>query len=162
LELGSGTGLVGLAAAAVLSVMGATAEVVLSDNDPHTLANLSRNFAANADLFASPAITVSTRALDWRAEPVDGDARFDVLLGGDVVYDTHHAGLLRRAIETHLAPGGTAHIVMALRPTHTVELRQVEVVFVEDAACRLVIAKRETEVVDGEPLAYESLWIRWR
>lgn len=143
----------------MLSELHIEADVILSDNDDYALENLAANISANAALI-NASVRVSTCKLDWRAR--ESEERFDVLLGGDVVYDLHHADLLRNAIETHLAPNGTAHIVMSLRPTHTAELKQVDIVFTADESSKLEIKQRQTDELEGEPYRYESLWIGWK
>ncbi|KAG0363948.1 putative methyltransferase-domain-containing protein [Gamsiella multidivaricata] len=62
LELGSGTGIVGLAVARMLSAKGLKAKVVLTDKD-NVVPLLQRNVAKNA----SPGIHIDTQVLDWEA-----------------------------------------------------------------------------------------------
>ncbi|OQR97059.1 hypothetical protein ACHHYP_12716 [Achlya hypogyna] len=79
LELGSGTGLVGLAVA----LMG-PAHVALTDLASHVAA-LEANVARNADRIpAETTITVS--ALDWNAPPPTPDAPLDWIVGTDIAY----------------------------------------------------------------------------
>ncbi|XP_057786011.1 uncharacterized protein LOC131003518 [Salvia miltiorrhiza] len=85
LELGSGTGLVGIAAAALLG-----ANVTVTDL-PHVLPNLQFNVDANAGVVAARGGQVQVAALSWgdveQMEGVGGD--FDVVLGSDLVYHDH-------------------------------------------------------------------------
>ncbi|PKA65990.1 L-galactono-1,4-lactone dehydrogenase [Apostasia shenzhenica] len=95
LELGSGTGLVGIAAAAVLG-----ARVTLTDL-PHVLPNLEFNALANADLVAARSGSLSIRQLRWGVAD-DFDALgsrlpFDALIASDVVYYDH---LIQPLLET--------------------------------------------------------------
>ncbi|XP_050227510.1 uncharacterized protein LOC126677099 [Mercurialis annua] len=84
LELGSGTGLVGIAAAAILG-----ANVTVTDL-PHVIPNLQFNAEANAGVVAVNGGTVEAAALRWGkvggedVELIGND--FDVILGSDVVY----------------------------------------------------------------------------
>ncbi|GAA5920991.1 hypothetical protein JCM3775_004038 [Rhodotorula graminis] len=118
LELGSGTGLVGLAAAAVLSRLGVGArggaEVVLSDggDEPQAvLDNLRGNVDANAAAIGD-GVHVRVERLDWgdyvprgngpapleQVSPASSAAeRFEILLGTDLVYERGQASLLHAA-----------------------------------------------------------------
>jgi predicted nicotinamide N-methyase len=96
LELGSGCGLVGLAAAR----LGASS-VVLSDTPSAT--GVLELLRENAQLNEGEGCPVTVLALDWGddvgSEPLP---RFDVLLGSDVLYHAHHAPLLARTIAARL------------------------------------------------------------
>lgn len=85
LELGSGTGLVGLAAAAILG-----ANVTLTDL-PHVIPNLQFNADANASLLALQGGTAHVAPLRWgEADDVDVIVQeFDLILASDVVYHDH-------------------------------------------------------------------------
>lgn len=91
LELGAGTGIVGLAAAA----RGDT--VVYSDYDPTSCLLCRYNAVVNG--FGDP----EAICLDWRA-PVD--RRFGVLLGCEVTYERPNHALLLDVIDRMLAPDG--------------------------------------------------------
>lgn len=85
LELGSGTGLVGIAAASLLH-----AHVTLTDL-PHVLPNLQFNADANAAATVTNGGTVEVRCLRW-GEPNDMGSlghQFDLILASDVVYHDH-------------------------------------------------------------------------
>lgn len=62
LELGSGTGIVGLAVARLLSTMNLKARVVLTDKE-----NVVPLLQRNADKNKSKGINIETRVLDWEA-----------------------------------------------------------------------------------------------
>ncbi|KAG6401912.1 hypothetical protein SASPL_138780 [Salvia splendens] len=85
LELGSGTGLVGIAAAALLG-----ASVTATDL-PHVLPNLQFNVDANAAALAPRGGHVRVAALSWGdvAQMQEVGTEFDVVLGSDVVYHDH-------------------------------------------------------------------------
>ncbi|KAM0937343.1 putative lysine methyltransferase, S-adenosyl-L-methionine-dependent methyltransferase [Dioscorea sansibarensis] len=95
LELGSGTGLLGLAAAAILR-----AHVTLTDL-PHVLPNLRFNADSNADTITSRGGSVQIRQLQWGnrvdADALGGAEAFDAVLASDVVYYEH---LLDPLLET--------------------------------------------------------------
>lgn len=87
LELGAGTGLVGLAAAAALG-----AEVLLTDL-PEIVPNLKRNIEANQHL----GVRASAEVLDWRdvPAPLPSQAdRFELVLAADPLYSSEHPKLL--------------------------------------------------------------------
>ncbi|GAB4849155.1 hypothetical protein Ancab_003963 [Ancistrocladus abbreviatus] len=85
LELGSGTGFVGIAAAAILGV-----EVSVTDLG-HVIPNLKFNVAANSHVLAANGGVVQVAELRWgdidHMEAIGRD--FDVILGTDVVYHDH-------------------------------------------------------------------------
>ncbi|KAL7255834.1 hypothetical protein ACSBR1_009883 [Camellia fascicularis] len=85
LELGSGTGLVGISAAATLG-----AYVTLTDL-PHVLPNLQFNADANSQVLAEHGGSVHVAALGWgeldHMEAIGRD--YDLILGSDVVYHDH-------------------------------------------------------------------------
>ena len=85
LELGSGTGLVGIAAAVTLG-----ANVTVTDL-PHVIPNLQFNVDANADVVAQKGGTVNVAPLRWgEDDDVEVIGReFDLVLASDVVYHDH-------------------------------------------------------------------------
>ncbi|KAL0449941.1 UNVERIFIED_CONTAM: protein N-lysine methyltransferase METTL21A [Sesamum latifolium] len=93
LELGSGTGAVGIAAAALLG-----ASVTITDL-PHVLPNLQFNVAANAKILELHGGAVEAAALQW-GQTTDMEAigrEYDVILGSDLVY---HENLYEPLLET--------------------------------------------------------------
>jgi predicted nicotinamide N-methyase len=85
LELGSGTGLVGIAAAATLG-----ANVTLTDL-PHVIPNLRFNADANTSVLTLNGGAVHVAPLSWgEADDVELIGRdFDLVLASDVVYHDH-------------------------------------------------------------------------
>lgn len=96
LELGSGTGLAGMAAAAILG-----ARVTLTDL-PHVLPNLRSNAEANAGLITARGGSVEVRRLIWGDDEdhasVSSPSRFDVVMASDVVYHEHLIDPLLRTL----------------------------------------------------------------
>ncbi|KAL0343292.1 UNVERIFIED_CONTAM: protein N-lysine methyltransferase METTL21A [Sesamum angustifolium] len=93
LELGSGTGAVGIAAAALLG-----ASVTITDL-PHVLPNLQFNIAANAKILELHGGAVDAAALQW-GQTTDMEAigrEYDAILGSDLVY---HENLYEPLLET--------------------------------------------------------------
>lgn len=169
LELGAGTGLVGLAWAQWMATHTPDFEVVLTDHHATVLANL----ALNAEHNALPQVRV--QRLDWQAVydahhgpssyattaqtlpddndaraaaygTVADDARFDLLIAADCIYDPWHARWLAAVAAQHLArpcdatPPGTRpqfHLLMPARSTHTAELHSVASVFAPPSALRI-------------------------
>jgi len=113
LELGAGTGLVGLAAAAILQ-----RTVVLTDL-PEIVPNLERNVHANAAMLAAHSGRAMTAVLDW-SEPaiffVGGQEQpmhaYPIILAADCIYSSEHAQLFTNAINHHLARHRDARVVV--------------------------------------------------
>ncbi|KAI9015341.1 putative methyltransferase-domain-containing protein [Hyaloraphidium curvatum] len=128
LELGSGTGLAGLAAL----LAGNAASVLLTDHHPAVLANLHRAADANVPLEVRGRIAVDK--LDWR-DPLASPApprSFTAVLAADCVFAAPHAALVPRAADLFLAhhpPAGPApafHAVVPLRPQFSAHVAAFE------------------------------------
>ncbi|KAI8957995.1 putative methyltransferase-domain-containing protein [Daldinia sp. FL1419] len=111
LELGSGTGLLGTAAAAIWQT-----NVVLTDL-PVIVPNLSHNIEKNRPTIEALGGKVDSGILTWGAQ--DGNAgRFDtknqfkIVLVADPLYDDDHPELLSSAIVAHLAKGKDARAIV--------------------------------------------------
>jgi predicted nicotinamide N-methyase len=104
LEIGSGTGLAGIAC----EKMGAK-EVVLTDFHENTLKNLTNNVHVNG---CSSDIVV-IEFLDWRT-PTESNIKglFDVIIAADIVYDPYHAEVVPTVMENFLDPTGEAILVL--------------------------------------------------
>ncbi|KIP01211.1 hypothetical protein PHLGIDRAFT_40961, partial [Phlebiopsis gigantea 11061_1 CR5-6] len=149
LELGAGTGLVGLAASAALAAHDTRADVVLTDFHTTVLENLRSNAAANFPDAAGP-VHVSVHPLDWADTPLTApfDHPFDVVLGADIVYELEHAHWIKACVERLLrvppaesldalaSPHPAFHLVMPLRSTHAAESQTVEQVFPSASSVR--------------------------
>ncbi|KAI3978809.1 hypothetical protein MKX01_015984 [Papaver californicum] len=101
LELGSGTGLVGIAAAAILS-----SSCIITDL-PHVLPNLQFNAAANSTMLVSRGGSVNVAALRW-GEKDDMELmgrEFDIILGSDVVYYNYLYDPLLQTLRFFLGDG---------------------------------------------------------
>ncbi|KAK4790291.1 hypothetical protein SAY86_017595 [Trapa natans] len=108
LELGSGTGLVGIAAAAALG-----ADVTVTDL-PHVLPNLHFNAEANAPLLSSTGGAVRVAALRWgEAEDVELIGNdFDLVLASDVVYYDYLFDPLLQTLKLLFGGGGVSQAMM--------------------------------------------------
>ena len=153
LELGAGTGLVGLTVAKLLKAsppnpnptLHNRATVVLTDFYPAVLDNLRSNIDINFQTVSDHtdhAILVETHHLDWSSfsttepKPDILSTPFDVIVGADIVYEAQHAVWIRDCLKKSLLafPDGlnedpVFHLVIPLRPTHTFESSTVEEVF---------------------------------
>lgn len=94
-------------------------------------------------------VRVSVEPLDWRdfvveprsLEPIPAARHYTVVLGSDLAYERGQAALLHAAVAAHLAfprggdsdgaeaPRPTFHLMLAVRPTHKVEMTEVEAHF---------------------------------
>ncbi|KAL6227176.1 hypothetical protein ACLB2K_001135 [Fragaria x ananassa] len=101
LELGSGTGLVGIAAAATLGAC-----VTVTDL-PHVTDNLRYNVELNAAVLGGSGGSVTVAALRWgEAEAIGRE--FDLVLASDVVYHDHlYEPLLKTLKDVSVASGGS-------------------------------------------------------
>ncbi|KAL4730195.1 Protein-lysine N-methyltransferase rrg1 [Fusarium chlamydosporum] len=123
LELGSGTGLLGLAAAAYWKV-----PVALSDL-PNIVPNLRENVAKNTELVKSRGGSLTVGDLTWGGSEDEIDQTlfgqphlFKIVLAADPMYDDDHPALLASAISEHLALGSDSRaVVMVPRRDATTE-----------------------------------------
>lgn len=156
LELGAGTGLLSLVAAKILVREAIPACIVATDFHPSVLSNLEYNISSNFPKTSAPDVTIHVRPLDWRSfhETTPASPRaldpllaqpFDVILGGDIVYNTLHASWIKSTVEhflprpnPHSAAGSTDaegslsaqfHLIVPLRPTYSAESKSVGIAF---------------------------------
>jgi predicted nicotinamide N-methyase len=92
LELGAGTGLPGIIAAAL------GAEVVQTDINERALSLCSRNAERNG------IASIEYRLADWTKW--SDESHYDWILGSDIIYNVDMHPHLRRIFESNLAPGG--------------------------------------------------------
>lgn len=135
LELGAGTGLVGITAAAIWRL-----RVLLTDLGP-ILPALRANMAVNKHLFPEASKPLTCAALDWNApctmrfHPDDGDLagklspvdwKPSIILAADTLYSEDHPELVSRAILTWLAPDHRSRAVLCypLRVAYLDEIRK--------------------------------------
>ncbi len=99
LELGSGVGLAGIAAAR------AGAQVTMTDYETDALLFARYNALNNLPADASQR-QVRIVPMDWRVPDVD--AGFDIIIGADIVYDRKNFLPILSLLQSHLIPGGRA------------------------------------------------------
>lgn len=137
LELGSGTGLVGLSAAAIWKT-----NVTLTDLSPVVPA-LNKNIMLNQDLLSSHGGSASSGALDWNHPSVLSlhlpgsnhqsqelpaeDNKASVILAADTVYDSSHPEILASVIKTWLKEGPASRVLIAypVRVAYLDEIREL-------------------------------------
>jgi predicted nicotinamide N-methyase len=128
LELGSGTGLVGMAAAAVLG-----ASVLLTDL-PEIESNLTRNVEQNRPRIEALGGSVASAILDWKSpaeiispsppqsdnvpdKAINGsgaDSAFPIIVAADSIYAKEHPAMLVGAIATWFSTCADARVVIEL------------------------------------------------
>lgn len=113
IELGTGTGLVGL----VCGKLGVD-DLTLTDYHPSVLTNVAKNVELNGS-------GASVAALDFikvsRGEDTTWDGkRFDIVIASDLLYEMEHAEHLPVAIDKLME--NEFHFMIPLRPTHTEEV----------------------------------------
>ena len=107
-ELGCGTGLASLTAAATLS----SARVIATDGNPDVAALAQRNIQANG--FAAPQMT--TRVMPWGLLQVDDDLveAADWVLGSDLTYNAGSWPVLAETMSTLIKPQGGIVVYLSL------------------------------------------------
>ncbi|XP_022978541.1 protein N-lysine methyltransferase METTL21A-like [Cucurbita maxima] len=110
LEIGSGTGLVGIAAAATLG-----AQVTVTDLS-HVISNLQFNVEANASILAANGGFVQVAPLHWGEAiyPELIGREFDLILASDVVYHDHLYDPLIQTLSGFLLGGGNPKMVFVM------------------------------------------------
>ncbi|TRM59791.1 putative methyltransferase-domain-containing protein [Schizophyllum amplum] len=150
LELGAGTGLVGIATGKVVQALGMLdARIVATDFYESVLHNLVANVRWNFPQNNDTGVVFDCHRLDWQAFPREHapapplDEPFDVILGADIVYEAAHATWIKGCLErllsrkssklistsSHIALSPTFHLVIPLRPTFDSESSTIETVF---------------------------------
>ncbi|KAI1818307.1 hypothetical protein GGS20DRAFT_351045 [Poronia punctata] len=122
-ELGAGTGLVGIALGKVLPRLGVPApSIIATDFHPTVLANMQANISKNlgvpVDDMAPPCLVQSAH-LDWESPNLSAplDKKADVLLATDAIYEPRHAVWLRDCAARMLKPDGVFWLMLTVRTT---------------------------------------------
>lgn len=166
LELGAGTGLVGLSFAVL---RGASATVHLTDL-PSIVPNLAHNVSLNSELLSKANTTVTTGVLDWSITPdrlPTKDERYDIILAADPVYSPEHPRWLVQTIERWLSRGLGARVVMEM-PLRDAYLPQVQEFRRRMEEIGLAIVDQGEEVgyddwegADGNSIEVRCWWSVW-
>jgi len=175
LELGAGTGLAGLAAAAVWNT-----HVILTDLSA-IITGLARNISLNQDLLSLHNGSASYGALDWSSpsslslhrNPGDEKEEIElkeenkasIILAADTVYDEAHPELLANVIAKWLKRRGDSRVIIAypLRVAYLEEIRGLWEKF-EDIGLVAVEEGKERMKVDDVKFDDEELheWSVWK
>ena len=161
LELGAGVGLVGFAAAK----LGAK-EVVLSDFEAPLLQALTESVERNGS-----EKTTKVRWLDWRADgasntekteqpdaflALEKEDTYDIILGSDCLYESHHATLLPKVINKRLSssPNARCRLLGAVRNREMLDQ------LIENFHKCENLRATETSVAKSERLNYDGGYVR--
>ena len=166
LELGAGTGLVGLAAAVILH-----RPVILTDL-PEIVPNLERNVEANAALLSTHDAFAGATILDWtmptKLETSSSESLhqgFPLILAADPIYSPDHPRMFVETIEAQLAKHPDARVVieLPLREAYVTERGDL-VLRMEELGLQRVDEGEEvgyddwSDDKDGEQLAEVRCW----
>lgn len=174
LEIGSGTGLVGLAAAALWQQ-----NAVLTDL-PGIIPALAENIQLNETLFKKRDVSVISGSLDWTqpsqlrihsqgnaSEPrliEPQSAKPSIILAADTIYSEEHPELLVGVIATWLAPGPNSRAILCypLRMAYIDHIRDFWE-RMENQGFESVDEGRETGTEDWNEIAHTPYeWCVWR
>ena len=166
LELGAGTGLVGLAFAAV---QGRSAKIHLTDL-PEIVPNLAHNAALNVELLNTTGASVTTGTLDRSVTPSPlptEEERYDLILAADPLYSPKHPKWLVDTVGPWLSRGLGARVVTEM-PLRDAYLPQVKEFRERMGELGLVVVEEGEEIgyddwesADGGALAVKCWWSIW-
>lgn len=111
LELGAGTGLVGISAACIWKT-----SVLLTDL-PEIVTNLQKNLEQNRTLIETNDGDVGTRVLDWADEedsPTSENDKFMVILAADPIYSSDHPKMLVSTVRRWICSNPLARFIVEL------------------------------------------------
>ena len=147
LELGAGTGLVGIAAAAIFGT-----HVDLTDL-PEICENLAFNCQKNESVIHEHGGSSSVFPLDWSYLPPEEDLsigdKYDVILAADSLYSPQHPSMLTSAIARYLKPNTDSRVVIEL------PLREAYQPEIDDF--RILMKEKGLDLnEDGEEIGYDD------
>lgn len=165
LELGAGTGLVGISAACLWNT-----HVLLTDL-PEIVPNLQRNLEQNRSVIAENHGSVGARALDWADEtdsPRHDQGKFMVILAADPIYSADHPKMLVNAVRRWICsdPKATFIVELPLRDRYDKERRSLRE-NLRNQGFELVAEGTDTGIDDwqgrdGRPAEVECWWGVWK
>lgn len=166
LELGSGTGLAGIAACMALHQADQPAQVTFSDYDEKTLASLRANVTSNLGTLIDGYLDVNLRKLKWEDEEAFSKEAFDIIIGADIIYEREHGmavvGVVQRLLSRR--KGSTFHLAIPIRPTHEDDVSNLETLLEGNGSGyeQLVIKERiDVEAEEGQPYPHRYYRIGW-
>lgn len=166
LELGAGTGLVGLSFA---SLFHSTATTHLTDL-PAIVPNIAHNITLNSSLLTSLHADVTSGVLDWSItspDPIAEEEKYDIILAADPLYSPDHPRWLVQTIERWLRRRRGARVVaeMPLRTPYLPQIREFKTrmggVGLEIKAEGEEVGYDDWEGMDGRPLEVRCWWSVW-
>jgi D-xylulose reductase len=162
LELGSGTGLVGMAAAAVWGI-----SVILTDL-PFISDNLANNVRKNEQVIKESGGTAVSGVLDWSlpnelhlSEDIETPQKFPVVLAADSIYSADHPRMLAQSIKQWLqrGPKSRAIVALPLRFGYEAEIKSFPTQM-EKAGFKLVFEEKEDGYDDwGKDDGLVTCWL---
>jgi predicted nicotinamide N-methyase len=164
LELGAGTGLVGISAACIWNT-----NVTLTDL-PEIVPNLQHNLQLNRELITANDGNVTAGALDWADQtsaPQNEEEKFTVILAADPIYSAEHPRLLVSAMTRWISRRPEARFIVELpvRVRYGKERQNLRDLL---QAERFVLVEEGTEVGyddwrrrDGSPAEVKCWWSIW-
>ncbi|KAK5631498.1 hypothetical protein RRF57_007212 [Xylaria bambusicola] len=122
IELGAGTGLVGIALGKILPRLGVSLpRIIATDFHPTVLANLEANIIKNFSSLGlgKDSVSIQVAPLDWETPDLSAplDEQVDVLIATDVIYGPQHAVWLRDCAARMLKPDGVFWLMLTVRTT---------------------------------------------
>jgi predicted nicotinamide N-methyase len=166
LELGAGTGLLGLSFAVL---RGSAAAVHLTDL-PAIVPNLAYNIDLNNELLNKAGSVVTTGVLDWSVLPsqrISEDDRYTVILTADPLYSPDHPHWLVQTIDHWLSRSLDARVIVEM-PLRDAYLPQVQDFRFRMNAIGLTLVQqgKETgyddwESIDGDSVEVHCWWSVW-
>jgi len=167
LELGSGTGLVGLAAASTWQ--DSVSEVMLTDL-PEIVPNLQKNIELNQHLLRGGTPRVHSRVLDWSDVsdvPKSADEAYAVILAADPIYSAEHPTMLTDTVRRWLKPAVSSRFVveLPLREAYVKErqdLRQRLGIFMDIVEEDEEVGHDDWETADGRQAEVTCWWSVWQ
>jgi len=167
LELGSGTGLVGLSAA--LTWQDNVSEVMLTDL-PEIVPNLQKNVELNQHLLQRGTPRVRSRVLDWSDKsdaPKTANEAYAVILAADPIYSPEHPAMLVDTVRRWLQSAVSSRFIveLPLREAYVKErqdLRQGLEAFMDMVEEDEEVGFDDWETADGRQAEVTCWWSVWQ
>ena len=165
LELGAGTGLVGIAAACAWA-----ANVTLTDL-PEILPNLQKNIDSNGEVIEAHGGTACAQLLDWfdvKNGSVNMDDRFSIILAADPLYSPDHPQVLADTVHRYLQRTSRARFIIMLplregyhqeRESLKTRLDDLDLAIAEEG---LQSGQEDWQDNSGEQIQVECWWAIWQ
>jgi predicted nicotinamide N-methyase len=165
LELGAGTGLVGIAAACAWAT-----NVTLTDL-PEILPNLQRNIDNSRKMIEARGGSACALPLDWsdvKNSPVNKDDRFSVILAADPLYSPDHPQMLVDTVHRWLQQTSQARFIveLPLREGYHQERESLKTklgeICLEIAEEGYEFGQEDWQGTLGEQIEVECWWALWK